>query len=313
MVSKEVSPYEMPLPKYKGYLDDINSAYLTEVRNTLSLMRDFLLENGFCAVVVGSDGKRERHPQSRTEVVYLQYQKKRNEITPKQINEKFFEIYGIPYSSVFDYDLKTDGDPRVLYINEDILSYVSRDSGLIYPDRILNSRIVFGEMGMWKSAREKVLEEMGLTTGLSGKIRKALKSQIKDYLKTCETGLSRGKVCFNQGYQFYDESELIGNFGFKYGFIRLLQRDLDLKTQTLIRDRVWSTNQAMELPTNTAERVCFFDEYNQDTTLAYLWFLQRYHEVQEMYKNRRIPSVSKYDSYEFQQCSEIILRNGDSF
>jgi hypothetical protein len=306
MSSPETEPYGLSPFEYKTYVEEINGRYLSQTRQNLLPLDSFLQENNICAIVVGSDGKGERHAQSKTEIVYIQGQSLGGEISSKKISDLYEELTGRKYSDVFETDVGYL--PEKTNLGIDILSFVSGDNRRIFPDRVLNSKLVGGASEVHQKARISVLGEIGRPDNLAGLIRRELKRQKKEANKTCQTGVSRKKLCFNQSGQFYDESENPGSFGFKHGFIRFIQRDLDLRTQSLIIDRVWSPEKAAELPTSTVGRISFFD-YNKDTAEAYLWFLEQYHEVQERYKNRKRLSVVPFDDYNFRQCSEIILRN----
>lgn len=306
MNSIERNPYQLGPMEYKEYLSDLNDSYLRETRQKLLPIENFLIQRDLCAIVVGSDGKKERHPQSKIEVMYVQSEGKGDIITPSVIASTFIETTGKRYSDVFDVEI--NGSPVSARIGTDVLSYVLGDQNRIYPDRILNSRFVLGDQDIHKKAKRTVLEEMNMDI-LRRKIRKAMNEQSSRHLKSCITGISRGETCFDEHNQFYDERNKPGKFGFKHAFVRLVQRKLDLRTQELMKEGQMTIEEMSCLPTNTADKLMFFKSYNQDTPAAYLWFLQRYHELQEVYKARRDLSALDFDSYDFRQCSEIILRN----
>lgn len=306
MSRSETYQYRLQPLKYGVYLEAItNSKYLDKTRQKLLPIKNFLEENNICAVVVGSDGKSERHPQSKTEIVYIQDQSSSQTITTEEITDVYTKTTGFDYVKVFGTDI--DSIPEKVDLGKRVISFAFGDAKRIFPDRVLNSILVIGSAEIHQKARRMVLEELGSGGQLSSVIKKELKRQRKEHYKTCLTGSSRGKVCFNHNGQFYDESKHPGRFGFKHGFIRLIQRDLDLRTQEMIVRGTWSINRAIELPSSTTGRISFLD-YSKDTAEAFLWFLQRYHSVQEEYKNRRIPSFMPFDDYDFKQCSEIILR-----
>lgn len=94
MNSIERNPYQLGPMEYKEYLSDLNDSYLRETRQKLLPIENFLIQRDLCAIVVGSDGKKERHPQSKIEVMYVQGEGKGDIITPSVIASTFIETTG---------------------------------------------------------------------------------------------------------------------------------------------------------------------------------------------------------------------------
>lgn len=116
------------------------------------------------------------------------------------------------------------------------------------------------------------------------------------------TGRDGAGVCWDiaSGYQFYNEYSHVA--GFKAGPIRAVQRKLDLLTLAEV------PLQATDLPSQTVDRIIYFTERGRiPPTLAeplaesYSWFLQRYHQVQEKYKNTRQSASISFCQEDFEQ------------
>lgn len=306
MNSAEKYIYKLSPIEYRGCLDNLNTIYISECREIIKPLENILKSCDVCAIAVGSDGKMERHPQSITELVYIQGEDCDNFFTPSLVVNEFNQRTKKNYKNVFD--TGNDCLPSVMKIGCDTLSFALYNPRLIFPDRVLNSTFVMGNYNVFLEARKRVATEMAFTPGLSGKIHKELKNQLKNYRINTSTGTSRGLVCFDNKFQYYDEKENIGRFGFKHSFLRLTQRFLDIKTQENIRDGKIQIDEINKLPVNTVDRIEYFgiDQYLSE---AYIWFLQQYHHVQEEYKDRRKLTKTTYDTDLFKNYSDIILRN----
>jgi hypothetical protein len=300
--------YQFNPVKYGDYLTALNDRYLDENKRIFEPFTDFLNYYKACAIVIGSDGKGERHTQSKTEIVFIQDDQTDKYLDPRHLVEEFEKITGMIFFSNFF--TNSNKLPRIKKIGRDVLSWVDQNSNLVYPDRLFNSKLICGDNSIFQKIRENIAIEMGLIPGLSGKIRREIRNQRNRHFETCQSGISRMETCFDQEYQYYDEGKTIGKYGFKHGFIRLIQRNLDLRTQASLRDKIISINKISNLPVNTVERIMFFSKDQKSLCEAYLWFLQKYHQVQEEYKERKSLAVMSYDKYSFKENSEIILRDG---
>ncbi len=310
MFSKEFKNDQLTPDKYAECLAESNKRYLLENRVILEPISDFLDYYDTCAIVVGSDGKKEKGVKVDTEIVFIQSDKSDKKLFPQYLVDEFEKITGNKYQDVFF--TGKDSFPKIMKINEDTLSFVNQDSNMVYPDRVLNSILICGQQMIYDQARQTVAIEMGLTPGLSGKIREGIKNQIREYLKVCQSGISRGQVCFDfeKKCQYFDQKNgNIQRYGFKHGYIRLVQRKLDLKIQTMIRDHQIDVEKVDNLPTNTFEKIDYLCPGQRSIIESYLWFLQNYHDIQKEYEKNKVLVEKKYDGYDFDINSEIILRN----
>lgn len=311
VISREINSCLTGDFKYADYLERSNKVSLEKTKQLLLPLREWLEENQAIAVVTGSDGRGEKGYRSKTEVVFIQDENPKRIVTPTEVSQFFIEKNGKDFSEVFDTCLSKG--PIILKIGRDKLSMVDNDSNRIYPDRVLCSKLVIGDEEIHKKAKEVTLIESSLTKGLSGKIRKALRSQRGDYLKTCQTGVSRNQRCFDEQQQYYRDDQK-GVYGFKHGFIRLVQRDIDLRIQGLVRDQVISVQEAIVIPNGTVDRLTYLLENSENIIEAYLWFLQNYHNIQRNYMNGRTDLASlEFDPYILRECFNEIKRLEDDF
>jgi len=294
----------MRLDEYLGLLTCVNENYLRSTRGVLAPMCTEL--DRFCPyslITVGSDGKKERHPQSRTEIVYL-FAKQEMAPSAETILNIFKQTTG------HDYFYETsEGQPMVVCLDQKTpLSYAFNNPRLVYPDRILNSVLVLGDENIHLKSRLKVLEEMTGPEG--GKIRREMRQQRNEYGKACRAATYRGKTLFDSdiGMQYYDESQEGYALGFKTSFLRLMQRTLDLLVNDGIKKYEIDIRQMREMPTSTVDRIRYLQKIgwiksgNKGVVAAqesYLWFLREYHKAQEAYKNRGTGVNVPYNSSEF--------------
>lgn len=297
--------YNLNPMEYRGSLEVLNDVYLAECQERVGALQRSVESYGACIIAVGSDGKRERHPQSKTELVFVQGQDSKDSLSPEMIVKTFNSKSRTSFQVLFD--TGNDNLPSVLKIGKDTLSFALHDSHLVFPDRVLNSTFILGNHNVFVEARRIVATELALTPGLSGKIRRDMRNQIKNYRKNALSGLSRNVKCFDEENQYYDERNNPGKFGFKHSFLRTTQRFLDIKTQESIQRGTININQIDTLPVNTADRIDYFG-LDESLGEAYIWFLQRYHCIQEEYKQRRNLTKIPYDKEKFAENKDIILR-----
>lgn len=255
------------------------------------------------AVVVGSDGKMERHAQSKHEIVLIADEPYKPDyirrLQQHLLRHGFYIDSG--YTVLIESKIFQETTP---------FSYVEGYRNLVYPDRILNARVVAGDLSIYTEARKRCLHELAGFHPESKHIVREVKNQVKGAHKVCKTGYSRGVPQFSEatGEQFYDEKVKPGMFGFKTGPMRLTQRQLDLLTAELMRQS--SAEQieryAIELPTNTCERLDYFGRIGfLDVALAnrvsqaYTWFMLQYHLAQENYKTSGIMAIVPFDQSQF--------------
>lgn len=306
------SCYQSLLPvEYGGLVKISNEQRLSELR---LLLNYFFLPSSAAIIVVGSDGKLERHPQSKTELVVLVTNEDEGLKLSRELTEYF---HSIGEDSCFGLSSKDLPEYKIVGSQAFPVSYFLGRKDSVYPDRALNSQLIVGDEELFIKLRQQALEEISDEGHLGKRIREKMKKQLGDYRNARRTGYYRGRMIFNldSNLQFYNEAEDDMRTGFKTSHLRAVQRQLDLVTSRGIRKRLIVINQEtiQNLPTNTEERLYYFAKLGIITGInideiaeAYLWFLQRYHEVQEYYKNRKTVVSLEFDRELFDRYNGVI-------
>jgi hypothetical protein len=265
--------------------------------------------NDWFLITVGSDGKQERHPQSKTEIVFLY---KDNIGKAKGLINKMNNLINYSSEKIEFNEIKPVGDPNIL------LSFYKNQPNDCYPDRVINADFLLGENNLFIEAKRQVLFEMTGDNKQSKEIREKMNSQLRSYIKTLRSGQYRGQVVFDQNQQYYFETDNWKSFktGFKMGPIRATQRKLDLLFVNMIReDRLTIDEVATTCRSNTFERIEFLvgkgiieQQKGKNISQAYLWFLKEYHQIQELFKDNHQSQVScPFDPQDFEEYKQIIL------
>lgn len=282
-----------------------------------------------CIVVVGSDGKLERHAQSRTEIVVLHRPSSKlaqerdmieipqrivdwyNRVHPKE-GEHYEESFDLSLSDVPEIKILNDAQLPLAYASPHLMEVPPR----IFPDRVLNTVILTPQASrVYFDARRQVILEMASFDHQAGYIRTKMKQQLKEYRRAAQTGEYRGQSVFRVDdsvlTEIYDEAPDSRATGFKVPFLRTVQRYMDLLTTRLVLDSSLDLNTVVcGLPMSTIDRLKFFRRHDLfpegnpaeqiDTVIdAYAWFLQAYHFVQEGYKHTRALAEISFSGEQF--------------
>lgn len=306
-LEKRFSPYDLKPIEYLGLVENINQGNIARYRQ---IMKPLKLDADQCLVIIGSDGKLERHPQSKTEFVIFQNQEKHS-VTYNQV------LYFV-MQQIFrlDPDPKRRIEIKTICDDEDILlSYTYGNNDIVYPDRTINSIFIRGNVSTYIAARKKVFIEISSNEPKSRRIREKMEDQLRQYKRAMKTGVYRNTPIFNLklGKQFYRETPPL-TLGFKPAFIRAVQRKLDIFTARGIRGGNLNIHELNTLfPTATYEKLVVLHKKGilnsalaMQTGEAYGWFLREYHRAQEYYKLHRIPVIVEFNPEEFQNYAEII-------
>ncbi len=281
-----LAPYE-----YAGLLVAVNA---TTIERYQRLLAELPLPERSCLVVVGSDGKRERHEQSASEFRLF--------TTGHGVDSAAVTADLLKLISPLHIQLGPDNLLETVALDGNVpTSYAFGDPTRIYPDRSINFVRIVGSTTTCRLARMMALTEMTTDNPLGKKIRNYLRHQLSDYRKALETGEFRHIPTFsldeasNIGIQYYNEDPNHYTVGFKSSALRAVQRQLDRYTIVGIRETGWQIDDLAEhLPTGTIHRIEWISgrglissHVAQRLTHAYAWFLQQYHHAQREYKHRR--------------------------
>lgn len=302
--------------RYWEYLSSVETANLQFQEELAMAISEYdPMEGGTrrAAVVVGSDGKMERHAQSKHEIVLIADRPYDYGYIAGLQQHLLRHRFHIPFEWGYNVPIESKHLDQAAPF-----SFVEDTRSLVYPDRILNARVVVGDPSIYTEARVRCLVEMAGLHPESKHIQKEIKNQVKGAVKVMKSGFSRDTLQFSEatGEQFYDESVKPGMFGFKTGPMRLAQRKLDLLTAGLMQhsspDEIG--RYAIELPTNTCERLDYFGRIGfinvglaDRVSQAYTWFMLQYHLAQEIYKSSGIMAVVPFDQSQFRMYSQQLL------
>ncbi|MEO6508532.1 MAG: hypothetical protein ABIO02_01135 [Patescibacteria group bacterium] len=299
----ELSPKE-----YWKELRLANEHHLAGLRNSLSELP--LPLEGTAVIVVGSDAKFEKHPQSRPELVILS----NTNAQPNILQTTYDVMHGKgKYLESFD---TNKGDIEVKAVDYEVLSYAYGNPRAVYPDRILNAVVVAGDTNIYQHAREKVLKEMSGTGPTSKRIREYIKKQQQFYGRATNTGTVSNRPIFtlNPAQQFYDIRPEIYTLGFQISYLRTVQRYIDRLTESSIRKgklELVETSKNMHTP--TVDRIEYLhkmgiipEQYSLQE--SYLWFLQQYNYAQEIYMRSGETAVVAFGEDNYAKYSQIIKK-----
>ncbi len=286
--------YRLPQIEYLGLVQAICDYTHDKYREFCGAVH---LPSDACLMVVGSDGKMERHEQSLTELRIVALQSPLNAVA---LTDAILEaIYPLHVQLGPDHCIET----TVLH-ESDAISYAFGDPTRVYPDRAINSLYIMGNENVYWHARMQALAEMTADGPISTHIRHGMRDQLKIYRNAAASGVYRGLTIFSADenqkicLQFYDEhaeNPKLMRAGFKSGFLRAVQRKLDLLTVFGVRECKWNIEElAHSMPTQTVERIEFManrgiipHQLAVSVSDAYAWFLQQYHQAQHKYKEKR--------------------------
>lgn len=259
----------------------------------------------YALVLVGSDGRLERHQKRVTDIVAIaetadQY--------PNWALDEYLTDFGfcLEQHDTSVYDL-TNSRPL------SIVQGVGQPKS--FPDFLLYSHPIGGNWQYWYEARERVLTELQ-----DPAIRKEIRGRNrKEYAKAARTGSYSGATAFDisQNIQYYHvNGEPRPQQGFKMPFLRLAQSWLDLITIDYLRafdfDKSEIEALARYMPTPATDRINFFGQSGwlndnwQDIFGAYGWFLREYHFAQErFYKYGE--TETPFNPEEFEFYSRVLL------
>lgn len=293
--------YDLDPNTYLNVITEQNRAWHDTLRGLLGFIDPY---SPYALAVVGSDGRFERHEKRGTDIIVIA--DSANEYPDWDLRTYLGE-YGFMLEDrdLNIYDLSSNARLSVVQ---------GLRNAKAFPDYLLNSDHIAGDIRLWTTARERVLNELQ-----DPKLYKDIRERNrKEYAKAARTGIYAGVPVFNvaDGLQFYqDEGTAKLQLGFKVPFLRLVQSWLDLKTTDYLKHFEFDPNLIQTLsrhmPTSTSDRLCFLGQHGgigerwEDVYQAYGWFLREYHYAQEQYTVQGYIE-SPFNKEEFEYCSNIL-------
>ena len=300
--------------EYHGLVETVNQNYHEELKEFLLGAFPELDFTTLCFVVVGSDGRLERHPQSKTEIVI--FTRDEFPLSFKEIKERLRE------SNIhFEFNKKDEMDIKDIRKKDLLFSSVYGNPHLIYPDRIINATLIVGDKNLFKEVRTHVLTEVATNK----RVWERLRSQFRFHRQVARTGIAQHREVFDRdkNVQFYDETPQNFRVGFKTAHLRAFQRFMLVIVGKMLRNGSKPEEIALTLPSNPIKQIIWLKEHGvlsntsekrdfnlelEEIIEAYKWFLREYHKIQETYKRERQPIVLKFDKEEFQQYDRILMK-----
>ncbi len=258
----------------------------------------------YSLVVVGSDGRMERHSKTSTDIAVLAQ-----------------NAADYPGWDLAEYlgDHGVHVDQRILSVydlaKDKKLSLVKGLQPKAYPDFLLWSDLVAGNPQIFFDTRVRIMNELK---------DKNIYNDIKDrnrrqYARAATTGIHARLPIFNREnceQYYYEASGEVPQLGFKIPFLRLVQSWLDLETITYLRALDFHpeviSSFAQYVPSPVPDRVAFFGQQGwlhpqwEDIHSAYGWFLREYHYAQERYCLNG-ETTTTFDPVEFDYYSQTLL------
>lgn len=295
------------LEEFWNYVQRLNRNRRTRLRTLLT--EDVRLSDSQAIILVGSDGKGERQFQSKSDMVFLGV----NGFDQEIINYVYAKLDNEGIGNTIE--TPTNISNAICLLNsQGPLSYVRGNLNSVYPDYLLHSRIIAGEENLHQTIRLKIIEEMIAENKLGNRIREKMKAQLNMQRKVMKSGIYREAVLFDKKSQYYSEQTPQG-FGFKIPFLRAVQRRLDFALIDFVDPAKIDMFDIENYPSATVDRIGYFVEKGvipakegKEVREAYLWFLQRYHEIQNFYLHMQTPIKVDYDRDKFQHYSEIVRK-----
>lgn len=282
-----VDPRSRNYTTYHNQLEQYGLSFQRQI--TQALCSEFPgqeVDASYSISTTGSDGRLEKGPQSKIELVIFGYKEKQ-----KDPETALAKVRGWLGDSLF---------PEIEFKNVGrlFLSGYMGDINRPYPTRVLDSRFLYGNYRQNHAALMQIATELNLDAG------RTIIDKFKDYLRRAKKITREGKGRFkgrevthfdlNDGVAFYDnESVGIARSSFKQGPLRLVQFGLTSEIMRKIRNKDFDLDLLDHMPQNTVDRILFFETegkaklpHQKIESLVdnYMFFLWQYHLAQENWR-----------------------------
>jgi hypothetical protein len=277
---------------YASYHDSLRQYNCALQRQVSEALKDSLGNNGdanFTLATTGSDGRLEKGPQSKIEIVvigngdYRDTSREATDFIQTQLDRSLFHP---------DLEFKTLGELYITGYNGNLER--------AYPSRVSDSRFLYGNEPLLYDARKQLHSEIVLET-VGRRILERMTSEMKRAKKVCEGGkgtFKKQEIChfdLDRGVAHYDceHTNSINRGSFKYGPLRLVQSGLTVDMIKRLRNNQVDLDLLENMPTNIVDRLNFLEtegitglsqEELADLTNSYKFFLHQYHLAQENWR-----------------------------
>lgn len=281
-------------PRERGY-----ASYFDQLRQYNLRLQDRLVRtlpdehpseyaDRFFIATTGSDGRLEKGPQSKVELIVY---------SPLEIRQEVKDVV----DEIIDDDSLRTFDPIVEYkkLCTGKLSLYKEDPNRVFPNRVLDSRFLYGNDLLLPLALRGIADEF--TAEHMNRILKNAKDQERYARKIAREGKANFQgndivhVDLHEGIAHYDDENHFGpkRGSFKYGPLRLIQTSMTRGIARRISTRDFDLDHLDDYPTNTVDRLHFLETedltgltHSEIADLAdnYKWFLWVYHQGQENWR-----------------------------
>ena len=279
-----VDPSSRNYSAYSSYIKQFNVNLQSRVTKYLAEELSINPHSRIAIMITGSDGRLEKGPQSRIDLVVLK--------------ENMPSIDGIVGSVESITELNSGKsifeDTEIKDLENDSMSFYKNQRDRTFPGRIIESELLAGNDYLGEKSRMKLYNEL---VGPDGKsIKDKTKDKEKEYRKIMLSGKQTRKgeeiehFDMDSGMVFYDPED--GIFSFKYGPLRFIQ--LSFISDIVNFSRQKQRNDLITgLPPNIEDRFYELENLglsglpnNQVVELIdnYKFFLWMYHLSQSKYK-----------------------------
>ena len=269
---------------------------------------------GVCILVTGSDGRLEKGFWSKPEPIIVHSGVPE---TAAKLSSALLSIRSQAPELVADFDFELKD-----LSSGEVFCYAYNQKGRSYPQRIWDSKSVFGDKEVLNASKDRVVRE--LRSRQWAKIKDDLSSIRKNHKRAMESGRQVWKGTAVVNYDFDSGISYFCNFenaqarSFKHGPLRFVQSWLVATLAASIREgtEAEACKLIADLPTPTDEKIKYlFDlgkiklsqEHVSDLIDAYNYFLLGYHNSELAFSHGQ--SEVRFDQKEVRAYIEFLVRN----
>jgi len=242
-----------------------------------------------CIIATGSDGRKEKGHASLVEPIVIHTGKLHGKIAPITLSLDHVRLWkNDPLMMRYGVEIK-DLDSK-----DSVFSYAYNDPLRVFPQRILEGAVLFGNPELLEQARVKIIFELCGSEG--PRIRDRVSSLRRTYKRDMLTGrqvwkkmeITNFDLEAGEAYYFDDKESGAMVRSFKNGPLRFVQNAVARAIVKLAGSNVLGKEMLIaELPSPTVEKIEFFRDFGlsgipaaqlDEVTDCYLHFLRLYHE-----------------------------------
>lgn len=307
MTKLEIFPSERSPNTYLSALRAYNKALHLETKKLIKSQLPILSDsNGrYCLYTTGSDGRFEKSPVSKVELILLHEGGDEVEEISKEVKDIILK------NNLFSPDVSENKDLR-----DCSASYYENKKEAVFPTRTLDAKLIAGNPQLIRGLKDKLIGELREEEGK--RIIRKFDDNRRYARKVTENGfgnikgISQNHFDLESGILFYQKD---GVRGTKHGHLRSVQYRLASDIFKSIRGRKIGYDLIEEFPESTVERFnyLFFNEVSNFTSSeidgissAYKMALYWYHLAEENFNKGN--SETQVNPQELKEVTTEILK-----